>query len=382
MSKNFFLFRRFFASLVGFACLLLAYMPTHAAQVDVLIVYDSETNSYYNGSPNTAIRGMVDQANSYLSNSRVDIQLNIVGTQQIGLPDNLSTLRNDSQVANLRDSTGADFVTYIVGSSDDYCGVGYLTTSASNAYNIVARGCMARSYLHEMGHNMGLGHSVAQGSKGRDYDYGVGYGVNNVFSTVMAYQDAYNSPQRTFLLSNPDYQCSGRTCGIENVADAARALNNVRDKVSNHRQSAATSQYVSMRKQNSSGFALDGNWGGANGQNVYLWSFNSSNENQHWEEINRGGGYYSYQKRDTNYCLDGGNGGADAQNLYLWTCSTNNQNQHWRKVDLGGKYRLEKRNAPGYSIDANGGGEDGQNVYLWRSNDNNQNQQFIFSNHN
>ncbi|MEO1448369.1 MAG: S8 family serine peptidase [Bacteroidota bacterium] len=137
---------------------------------------------------------------------------------------------------------------------------------------------------------------------------------------------------------------------------------------------------VTMRKGNALNFAIDGNNGGGNGQNVYLWSYNPNNVNQRWIEIDRGGGYFSYQKQNTNFCLDGGNGGGNGQNVYLWTCGTNNQNQHWRKVNLGGgKFRLEKRNAPAYSIDGNNGGANGQNLYLWSSNNGNGNQQWQFA---
>ncbi len=140
------------------------------------------------------------------------------------------------------------------------------------------------------------------------------------------------------------------------------------------------SSLVHMKKRNASGFAIDGNNGGANGQNVYLWAQNQNNNNQQWEEINRGNGFYSYKKRGTNFCLDGGNGGANGQNVYLWTCGAGNQNQHWRKVNVGGNnYRLEKRNAPNYSIDGRGGGANGQNVYLWTSNNSNQNQHWQFN---
>ncbi len=137
---------------------------------------------------------------------------------------------------------------------------------------------------------------------------------------------------------------------------------------------------VSMKKGNIN-YNIDGNFNGANGQNVYLWASNNNNINQQWEEINRGGGFYSYKKRNTNYCLDGGNGGANGQNVYLWECGNNNQNQHWRKVNLGNnKFRLEKRNASGFSIDGGNGGANGQNLYLWASNNNNVNQQWQFSN--
>lgn len=137
--------------------------------------------------------------------------------------------------------------------------------------------------------------------------------------------------------------------------------------------------FVSMRKANSTSFAVDGGNGAENGQNVTLFSYNPSNENQHWEEISRGGDFYSYQKRGTNHCLDGDNGGENRQTVYLWECSDNNQNQHWRKVAIGNNFRLEKRNAPNFSIDGNNGGANGQDVYLFRSSDTNLNQQWIFN---
>ena len=141
----------------------------------------------------------------------------------------------------------------------------------------------------------------------------------------------------------------------------------------------STSPVVTMRKGNATNFCIDGADGGSDGQNVRLWTY-YNHINQQWIEIDRGGGYFTYKKRNTNFCMDGGNGGADGQNVYLWTCGDNNQNQHWRKVDLGGgKFRLEKRNAPMYSIDGNNGGADGQNLYLWSSSDGNPNQQWLFA---
>ncbi len=141
-----------------------------------------------------------------------------------------------------------------------------------------------------------------------------------------------------------------------------------------------SSPVVTMRKGNATNFCIDGADGGGNGQNVRLWTY-YNHVNQQWIEIDRGGGYFTYKKRNTNFCLDGGNGGANGQNVYLWTCSGNNQNQHWRKVDVGGgKFRLEKRNAPAYSIDGNNGGANGQNVYLWSSSNGNPNQHWQFTN--
>ena len=134
---------------------------------------------------------------------------------------------------------------------------------------------------------------------------------------------------------------------------------------------------VTMRKRNASGFAIDGNSGEFNGRNVHLWSFSSSNTNQQWEEIDRGGGFYSYQKLGTNFSLDGGNGGANRQNVYLWQTGANNVNQHWRKVSVGGgAFQLIKRNT-NFAINGGGGGERGQNVNLFDASVNSQNLHWI-----
>lgn len=137
---------------------------------------------------------------------------------------------------------------------------------------------------------------------------------------------------------------------------------------------------VQMIKRNASSFAIDGNNGGANGQEVYLYSEDEDNRNQQWYEIDRGNGYYTYQKVGTDFCIDGGNGGERQQSVYLWSCRANNQNQHWLKVDVGsGNYRLQKRNASDFSIDGKGGGESRQTLHLWNSSDGNQNQHWTFN---
>ena len=136
---------------------------------------------------------------------------------------------------------------------------------------------------------------------------------------------------------------------------------------------------VQMIKRNASAFAIDGNSGGDYRQDVVLRNENAASADQQWYEIDRGSGFFTFQKVGTDFCLDGGNNGGSGQNVFLWECRDNNQNQHWLKVNVGGDYyRLEKRNASGYSLDGNRGGADGQSIYLWSSNNGNQNQHWLF----
>ena len=137
---------------------------------------------------------------------------------------------------------------------------------------------------------------------------------------------------------------------------------------------------VTMRKRNAMDFALDGGRRGANNRNLYLWDYSASNVNQQWIEIDRGNGYYSYQKNNTSYCIDGGNGGDRRNPVFLYTCDDDEQDQQWKKVSMGsGYYRLEKRNASNYSIDGKGGGERRQEAHLWTNNNNNYNQHWYFT---
>lgn len=141
----------------------------------------------------------------------------------------------------------------------------------------------------------------------------------------------------------------------------------------------AMSETFVLQKQ-STAFAIDGNNGSRqNGLQVYLWDTDLTNVNQQWIELNRGDGFYAYQKTSTSLCLDGGDGGARGQAVILLQCDEGNQNQHWRKVSTGNNdYRLEKRNAPRFSIDGNNGSQREQGIYLWFSNSDNVNQQWTF----
>ena len=138
--------------------------------------------------------------------------------------------------------------------------------------------------------------------------------------------------------------------------------------------STSSSNVVQIIKRNAQGFAVDGGNGAANRQNIELETANPNNINQRWIEIDRGNGFFSYQKQGTNHCMDGNNGGANRQTVYLWVCSDNNQNQHWQKVDVGsGFVQLRKRNATGFTLNGGSGGSRGQDVSIFDSSNPSQN---------
>ena len=196
-------------------------------------------------------------------------------------------------------------------------------------------------------------------------------GPSTIRSTVAATYWTENTP---ISGSNTTYTASGNRFSPTMEGESMNCY------IFNVTENPNNSTVVHIKKRNAQGFAIDGNRGGEDGQNVYLWSGDENNVNQQWNEINRGGGYYSYQKVGTNYCIDGNRGGAQGQNVYLWTCNSVNQNQHWKKVSVGsGAYRLEKRNAPGFSLDGGSGGADGQSIKLYSSSSNSQNLHWVFN---
>lgn len=239
--------------------------------------------------------------------------------------------------------------------------------------------------LNETGQTMGWGDMNANGQINQSYSTPGSWGMYNYRNTA-GYDQTYDSsnhlfdgylPGETRTVSYDNLSLWNGTNGYS-IVDPSENGGSTPEPPST--PTNTSSSVVQLIKRNASGYAIDGNHGGADRQNIYLWSQNRNNVNQQWIEIDRGNGYYSYQKQGTNFCIDGNNGGDNGQNVYLWTCGTNNQNQHWRKVNVGsGNYRLEKRNSPGYSLDGNNGGADGQNLYLWQSNDNNQNQHWTFN---
>lgn len=123
---------------------------------------------------------------------------------------------------------------------------------------------------------------------------------------------------------------------------------------------------VQIRKRNALSFCLNG--GGAApfpGQNVKLWSYIPDHVAMTWEEIDRGNGYFSYQRVGTNYSIDGGAGGDNQQNVSLQPTDASDYDQQWQKVSTqSGFIKLKKRNA-NFAINGGNTGANGQNVNLW-----------------
>ncbi len=100
------------------------------------------------------------------------------------------------------------------------------------AYNLFPS---SDTLAHEIGHVMGLHHSRRQREYGT-FKWSVGYGEDNRFVTVMAYNSAFAGAPGIDLFSSPDLMCKDRACGIDRTdpyagADAVTSLRATRYQV-------------------------------------------------------------------------------------------------------------------------------------------------------
>ena len=232
--------------------------------VDVLVVYDVGVESEYDGDPSARLDHLFAVANLALADSGVDMKLRMVGQTPVTM-DTSQTIQqwleaaenNEGAFADLeqlRIDTGADLVTmFRQYDGGDICGLaslggygtqGFLTRSEHLSANFIEYDqCGDITMIHEIGHNMGLGHSSRQDETGT-FVWSRGHGVTQSFATLMAYASEFDVSSELAVFANPNLKtCEGQPCG-ENIgteapAHAAKSLNVVRHQVANFTQSTA-----------------------------------------------------------------------------------------------------------------------------------------------
>jgi peptidyl-Asp metalloendopeptidase len=223
-----------------------------ANRTDVLIVFSPQAHTALGGTiPQTRAfaQSMVDSANTAFRNSDMVTRFRLAGfrittrNEAGNSGDDLTWVRNDTEVAGWRNAVAADLVSMVTEQMSDACGRGYLQTSpgpgfAASAYQVTARGCAVGnlSYAHEHGHNMGMGHDPGNGNGA--YGYSFGHFVNGSFRTVMAYStNCVGGCTRRPYFSNPAVSYNGNPTGIADERDNHRTGNQTADFTANFRAS-------------------------------------------------------------------------------------------------------------------------------------------------
>ena len=222
--------------------------------VDILVAYEQNASTWvksYGGGMTNFAQTAVQKMNAALANVGLDtsFRFRLVGVMEVGassasLEEALNSasggVREWNAVRLMRNKAGADIVAVLVdtGSAYGMVGLGFSLESdnfssfSGSAYNACSIRSVAQSHTmtHEVGHNMGCGHSDVQETQPGPqlYDYSAGYyfsadGEN--FHTIMAYDGDGPGGSEVPYFSSPNHAWRGVAVG-DASHDNARTLAN------------------------------------------------------------------------------------------------------------------------------------------------------------
>ncbi len=369
--------------LMVLALLTLATAPAQAQTVDLLILYDNWSATWFDGEPEIAMRNWVTQMNDMYANSQVDITLNLVGVRPNendgdNMESVLRSVQSDVRVRQLRDELGADLVSQLHRSGT--CGIAFLSTEADYGYSVVGPDCGPLTMIHELGHGMGLAHSHRQGDDGgARCDYAVGHGVDSIFATIMAYSSAYGAP-KIAKFSHPALDCNGFPCGVPldqpEPAFAAKALQEIRAEVAAYRKvpvddpvtppggdpsSVDSGHYLVEARHSGKCMSLAGRSGEDSAQAVQWYCHKG--QTQRWQFNSRADGTFQIRSDYSKRCLQVS--GSAVSSATLASCNSA-KNQLWKVAkQASGGYSLQSVETGNYLMVRFSSRDNGAKIRQW-----------------
>ena len=209
--------------------------------------------------PTARIQHVFALANAFFDNTGLNLRLRLVGTVPVdlGAGEALGARVEPATLQREGERHGADLNVLFRGQPPNAgaCGWAYLGARGARGHfdsrlvedqlrddhAHVVGNCSGRTLAHELGHTMGLAHSVWQNEAGT-WRWSRGHAVEDDFYTTMSYGRGGVSVE---MFSSPDATCRGemetdKACGVakEEVegADAAASLEAVRFQIAGHRK--------------------------------------------------------------------------------------------------------------------------------------------------
>ena len=244
--------------------------PSIESTSRILLVVERRVVDFYNDEYLTRMEHLVKVANTAFQKSNVLIKLEIVGHIVVDYPKQTTfinalydiTFVNDpvfADIEQVRYEIGADMVALMLKPDDTTINGfawingkdGRMNSYASSMYSVINPDAEDYILAHELGHNFGLNHSRLENpGGGAAFSYGVGYGVLQEFSTIMAYKRSFQTLRKVYQFSDPDNFCDSHTCGVNEIdsingSNARKALNLVSAQVSSMYEDDSRMQFVS-----------------------------------------------------------------------------------------------------------------------------------------
>ena len=206
--------------------------PDANPEIDILVVYTDGAAQAKGGDAGIKAEAgvAVGNVNTAFKNSGLKCTAKLAGTAKWNhtssgnLSSDITALSKDAAITSLRTSNKADLVAAIVpGAASGNTGIGSLPSGTGgnkaacwSVTKVSAIGAPARSFTHEIGHNLGCGHAKDQGGSGGAESTSYGWRFSGSdgknYRTLLSYQKNPTEPRIPYF-SNPSVNYQGTATG-------------------------------------------------------------------------------------------------------------------------------------------------------------------------